>query len=98
MYLQTTAFLPLVLKADRKGTSLYIDGAHTVHADMKGHDGVYTTMEIGAVYSSSTNSKIITVSSTETEVISVGEMLPKHLCFRKFVVEQSGDPSQVHVL
>ena len=38
------------------------------------------------------------MSSTETKVISVGEKLPKHLWFRNFVVEQIGDPSQVHVL
>ena len=73
MYLQPTAFLPLILKADRKGTSLCIDGAHAVHADMKGHAGVYTTMGTGAVYASSIKSKINTISSTGTEVISVCE-------------------------
>ena len=81
MYLQTTSFLPLILKADGKGISFYIDGAHTMQADMKGRAGVYTTMGTGAVYASSTKSKINTVSSTETEVISVGEKLPKHLWF-----------------
>ena len=50
------------------------------------------------MYASSTKSKINTVSSTETKVISVGEKLPTHLWFRNFVVEQTGDPSQVHVL
>ena len=44
-YLQKTAHLPLVvLCADGKGTSLYINGAHTLHADMKGHGGLYVTM------------------------------------------------------
>ena len=98
IYLQITAFLPLILKVDGKGISLYIDRAHGVHADMKGHVGVYTTMGTGAVYASSTKSKINTVSSIETEVISVGEKLPKHLWFRNFLVEQTGDPSQVYVL
>ena len=100
MYLQTTAFLPLILKVDGKGTSsLYIDGAHAVlHAVMKGHATVYTTMGTGAVYVSSTKSKINTVSLMEAEDISVGEKLPKHLWFRNLVVEQTGDPSQVHVL
>ena len=65
---------------------------------MKGRAGVYTTMGTGAVYASSTNSKINTVSSTETEVMSVGEKLEKHLWFRSFVVKQTRDPSQVHVL
>ena len=49
-------------------------------------------MGTGAVYASSTKSKIHTVlSSTETEVIPVGEKLPKHLWFRNFVAEQTGD-------
>ena len=64
MYLQATAFLPLVLKVDRKETSIYIDGAHDVHVDMKDHGGVYVMMEIGAVHASSTKSKINTVSYT----------------------------------
>ena len=46
---------------------------------MKGHGGAYVSMGTGAVYASSTKSKINTVSSTETEVISVGEKLPKNL-------------------
>ena len=66
---------------------------------MKGHGGVYyVTMGTGAVYVFLTKSKINTVTSTETEVIPVGEKLPKHLWFRNFAVEQSGDPLQVHVL
>ena len=79
MYLQTTSFLLLILKAEGKGASLYIDGAHAVHADMKGCTGVYTTMGTGAAYASSTKSKINAVSSTETEAISVGENVSKHL-------------------
>ena len=97
MYLQTIAFLPLIFKANGKGTSLYIagDGLHAVHAvheEMK-------AMGKGAVYASSTKIKTNTVSFTEIEVTSVCEKLPKHVWFRKFVVvEQSGDSSHVHVI
>ena len=98
MYLQTTAFLPLILKADGKGTSLYIDGAHAVHADIKSHAGVYVTLGKGTVYAASTKTKLNTISSTETEVVAVGEKLPKHLWFRQFTTEQSGRDDQVDVL
>ena len=64
--LQATLFLSLIHKADGKGTSLYIDGVHDVHTDMKDHAGVYTTIGTGAVHTSSTKSKINTVSSIET--------------------------------
>ena len=44
---------------------------------MQGNDNVYVAMSTGAVYASSTKSKIDTVSSTVTEaVILVGEKLP----------------------
>ena len=98
MYLQLTSLLSLILNADGKGTSIYIDGAHAVHADMKGHGGTYVTIGTGAVYASSPKSKINIVSSIETEVILVGEKLSAHLWFRNFAVEQFDDPGQVHVL
>ena len=44
MYLKAASFLLLILKADGKGTSLYIDGAHDVRSDTKGHGGVYVAM------------------------------------------------------
>ena len=51
------------------------------------------------MYASSTNkSKINTANFTETEVISVGEKLLKHLRFKNFLIKQTGDPSQVRVL
>ena len=77
MYLQTMAFLPLILKlVDRnRRTNLYqqyqyiIDaGVHTsvVYADTKGQRGVYVTMGTGAInYTSSTKCKINTAGLTE---------------------------------
>ena len=67
---------------------IYIDGAHAVYADMKGHTGVYATEGSGAMYSASTKLKLNTISSTETELVSVGEKLPKSLWFRLFRIAQ----------
>ena len=49
-YIQATAFLPLILRCDGDGSVIYIDGAHAVHSDMKGHAGVYSTLGEGAIY------------------------------------------------
>ena len=49
-YIQRTAHLPLILRSNGNGTVIYIDGAHSVHADMKGHAGVYATEGSGAMY------------------------------------------------
>jgi hypothetical protein len=90
-YLQATAFLPLILRADDNGTmSLYIDGAHAVHDNMRGHAGVFVTAGKGALYASSTKNKLNTTSSTESEIVSVGEKLPKFLWFRHFRIAQGG--------
>jgi hypothetical protein len=42
-YLQGTKHLPLILRSDGKGTANWIDGAHAVHHDMKGHVGMYAS-------------------------------------------------------
>ena len=49
MYLQATTFLPLILKADRKGTSLYIDGAHAVHVNVKGRGQLNVNSSISSL-------------------------------------------------
>jgi hypothetical protein len=90
-YLQSTKHLPMILRYDGKEISLYIDGAHAVHSDMKGHVGMMVTGGVGTIFASSTKAKLNTTSSTETEVVAVGERLPKHIWFRYFRLAQGGD-------
>jgi hypothetical protein len=89
-YLQRTRFLPMIIRTDGKGSIIYMDGAHAVHADMKGHGGVFVTEGKGAMYSSSNKLKLNTLSSTETEFVTVGEKLPKSMWFRLFRIAQGG--------
>ena len=97
-YLRETEHLPLIIKNDGSGTKIYIDGAHAVHNDMKGHAGVWVTEGTGTIYASSTKNKLNVVSSTEAEIVSVGEKLPKHIWYRKFRIEQGGsqDPDVLY--
>ena len=83
-YLQATAYLPLVLDVSGNGTVIFMDGAHAAHVDMKGRGGVYATKGRVVIYSSSTKLKLNAVSSTETEVVTVGEKLPKAIWYRLF--------------
>ena len=80
-YLQAMAFLLLIIRSDGKGTIIYIDGSHGIHSDMKGRGGVFATEEKGAMYSSSIKLKLNTISSTKTEIVTVGEKLPKSMWF-----------------
>ena len=74
--------MPLILCADGKGIGIWIDASHAVHADMKGHVGTYASMGKGAVLSSANRIKLNTPSSTETEIVAVGEKLTKIIWFR----------------
>ena len=53
-----------------------------------------TTEGVSALYASSTKNKLNTTSSTETEFVSVGEKLPKHLWYRNFRIEQGGNSQE----
>ena len=90
MYLQATAWMPLILSTDKNGSTIYFDGAHAVHPDMKGHGGLFVTEGLGAMYSQSTKLKLNTISSTETELVTVGEKLPKCIWFRLYRIAQGG--------
>ena len=80
-YIKYTRHLPLILCADGKGIGIWIDASHTVYADMKGHIGLFISMEKGAVISSANQIKLNTTSSTETEIVAVGEKLTKYIWF-----------------
>ena len=97
-YLQHTKFLPLILRTDGKSVSIYLDGAHASHSDMKGHSGEFVTEGKGAVFSSSTKQKLNTLSSTETEIVTVGEKLPKNIWYRYFRIEQGGSSKEDVIL
>jgi hypothetical protein len=90
-YLRGTRFIPLIIMSDGENTIIYIDGAHAVHTDCKGHAGLFLTMGKGAMINISKKIGLVTNSSTETEIVSTGERMPKCTWFRYFRIEQ-GEP------
>mmetsp|Transcript_68813 Transcript_68813/g.77013 ORF Transcript_68813/g.77013 Transcript_68813/m.77013 type:complete len:108 (-) Transcript_68813:418-741(-) len=87
-YLQKYKYLPTILQTEGNGGSIYLDGSYATHSDMKGHSGEWVTEGKGGVYSSSTKHKLNTLSSTEAEIVTVGEKLPKSIWYRYFRIEQ----------
>ena len=87
-YIKRTRFLPLIISVTDAGTFIYIDGAHAVHTDAKGHSGLFVTQGRGAMISVSKKLGVLTTSSTETEIVSAGERLPKCTWFRYFRIAQ----------
>jgi len=66
----------------------FIDSAHAVHPDMRGHTGGATTFGTGIIDQKSSNQKMNTRSSTETEVVGNSEYLPKNIYFEMFMEGQ----------
>ena len=83
-YIWKTRFIPLIISITKKGAIIYIDCAHAIHTDAKGHSGLYATMGKGAMINVSKKLGLNTLSSTETEIVSTGERLPKCVWFRYF--------------
>jgi hypothetical protein len=91
-YIWKTRYLPNIISINDDGAIIYIDGAHAIHTDMKGHSGLYVTMGKGAMINVSKKLSLNTLSSTETEIVSTGERLPKCVWFRYFRIGQGDEP------
>ena len=93
-YIRKTRFIPLIIAMGDDGTVIYIDGAHAVHMDARGHSGLYLTLGKGAMINVSKKLSVATTSSTETEIVSTGERLPKCTWFRYFRLAQGEEATE----
>ena len=66
----------------------WIDASYAVHPDMRGHTGATMSMGNGSVFSCSWKQKLVTRSSTESEVVGVYDILPQILWTKKFLEDQ----------
>ena len=93
-YIKKTRFLPLIISMNEEGTLIYIDGAHAVHTDARGHSGLILTQGKGAMISVSKKLGVVTTSLTETEIVLTGERLPKCTWFRYFRLAQGEEEKE----
>jgi hypothetical protein len=97
-YLQCTIDLPLTLSSDGSGTlAWWVDASFAVHPDMKGHTGGILSMGRRAMYATSTRQKLVTRSSTESELVGIHDVMPDILWTRNFL-EAQGFPVRENVL
>ena len=62
---------------DEGNVHAHINRAHMVHADSKGHSGLFVMFKNGTIISVSKKFGMITNSLTETELVSNRERFPK---------------------
>ena len=88
-YLHSTQRLPLSLFTDSLTNIVwYVDASHQTHDDCKGHTGAILTFGRGATTSSSSNNKILSKSSTESEIIRFYDKVGDILWTRQFLEAQ----------
>ena len=88
-YLWHTLHMCLVLgKDDSDIVRWWIDASYAVHPDMRGHTGATMSLGNGSVFSGSWKQKLVTRSSTESEVVGVFDVLPQVLWTKKFLEAQ----------
>ena len=76
---------------------VWVDAAHAVHSNMRGHTGGVISMGTGILHGKSSGQKLNTRSSTESELVGVSEYLPYNLWFLMFFEEQ-GYPIKSNIL
>ena len=69
--------MPLILKADDVAViKWWVNSAHGVHPNMRGHTGGCVSLGFGCPITGSNKQKLNTGSSTETELVGVSDWLP----------------------
>ena len=88
-YLDGMKFLKLTLTVENLGMlKWYVDGAHNIHWDCKGHGGAVFKLSKGATNSYSQKVKLITRSSTERELYAANMLMPEMLWLLYFIQAQ----------
>ena len=88
-YLHGTKGMVLTLRASDEGIiRWWIDAPYAVHEDMKGHTGAALSLGKGVIYSGSWKQRLVSRSSTESEMVGVYDVLPQVLWTKQFLEEQ----------
>jgi hypothetical protein len=88
-YLRKDHTQPLVLGAKNNGLLMWhVDASFAVHPSMRGHTGGGLTMGRGFLITASTKQKLNTLSSTESELVGVDDMMPIVIWTRYFLLSQ----------
>jgi hypothetical protein len=88
-YINSTKEMGMILQSTKDiAVLVYADASYGVHADGKSHTGVYITLGRGGVFFRSTKQKIVTKSSTESELVGLSDSLGQAIWTRDFLIGQ----------
>eukprot|EP00978_Attheya_sp_CCMP212_P041395 scaffold236983_cov49-Attheya_sp.AAC.1 len=90
--LRATLDMPLTLQADKLNIlKWWVDASYAVHLDMKSHTGSVLSLGKGTVYAASKKQKLNVISSTESELVGVSDMMPQIIWSMYFMNAQGYD-------
>jgi hypothetical protein len=88
-YLQNTFDLTLRLGSNSNGiVKWWVDVSFATHDNMRSHTGGTLSLGEGCVYSTSGVQKLVTRSSTESELVGVHDVMPQIIWTKNFLEEQ----------
>ena len=91
-YINSTLSLVRIIGASSlRDLHTFVDAAYAVHPDMKSHTGGGISMGYGMLHCKSSKQKLNTKSSTEAELVGVGEYLPYNIWLVNFLKVQGYD-------
>jgi hypothetical protein len=91
-YIHGTRDLSLTLCPDESfSLRAFIDAAHGVHVDAKGHSGATIGLGRGSILCKSSKQRLVSKSSTETELIAISDFISIVIMFRNFLLELGYD-------
>lgn len=76
---------------------VYVDASFAIHMDGKGHTGIFITLGIGPIYCRSSKHKSVSASTSEAEIITLGDAYPIILWVRLFLIDQGYEMGPVIV-
>jgi hypothetical protein len=90
-YIRSSIDLPLTFQPDELRLYAFVDASYAVHPDAKGHTGIIISMGIngGPIYTKSTKQKLVSRSSTESELIALTECV-SHIIWMRSTMESLG--------
>ena len=87
-YLNATQDLFLTLSPGHSISIVaYIDASHAVHPDAKGHTGATISIGQGAILCKSSKQKLVSKSSTESELIACSDFVSSIIAIRNLLLE-----------
>lgn len=93
-YINGTKHLQLTLRPSESNLHMYVDASYAIHQDCKGHSGAIISIGAGGgpVYATSTKQKLVSKSSTESELNALHEALSQ-LEWLQNLLSELGYPS-----